>query len=118
SRVWLNASSSIKFPTTFNHALREVYLEGEGYFEVSRQQTGDGKQVPFIVRTKEQEIKVLGTSFNVNSYPDDQFEYTTLIEGSVSVSPIGSHSAKILQSGQQSIIQDGTISVRTGEIES
>ena len=78
--VWLNAGSSLRFPVSFSDSTRQVYLEGEAYFEVSH----DGK--PFIVSSGEMDIRVLGTSFNVSAYSDESEFKTTLVEGKVSVS--------------------------------
>lgn len=79
TRVWLNSQSSLKYPIHFNGNKREVELSGEGYFEVHK------NHIPFIVKTKMQEVKVLGTHFNINSYEDETTINTTLLEGSVSV---------------------------------
>jgi ribosomal protein S4E len=80
--VWLNAASSIKFPTSFaNVKDRKVELKGEAYFEVFK-----NKNLPFIVVTDKQEVEVLGTHFNINSYDDETSVKTTLLEGSVKVS--------------------------------
>ena len=82
SVVWLNAASTLKFPTGFVHgSKREIQLSGEAYFEVKKD-----KSHPFIVCTSKQQVKVLGTHFNVNSYIDEQKEKTTLLEGSIMVS--------------------------------
>lgn len=78
--VWVNAESSIRFPEKFASDQREVFLEGEAYFEVKK----DANR-PFYVRTKTGNIRVLGTSFNVCAYPKDRFWQTTLVEGSVLV---------------------------------
>jgi transmembrane sensor len=102
SEVWLNASSSIKFPASFASAkLREVELTGEAYFEIAKD-----KAHPFIVKTNLQEVQVLGTHFNINSYADHPTTVTTLLEGSVQVS---NHveQGKIIKPGEQSIVQDG-----------
>lgn len=81
SKVWLNASSSIKFPASFaGLKSRKVELTGEAYFEISKD-----KEHPFIVKTNQQEVQVLGTHFNINSYPDKQNTSTTLLEGSVKI---------------------------------
>lgn len=82
TKVKLNAASSLQFPTTFTGVpTRRVVLAGEAYFEVSKD-----KKHPFIVHALNQEIKVLGTHFNVNAYTDEKQIKTTLLEGSVSVS--------------------------------
>lgn len=77
TQVWLNAGSSIKFPTSFSNNTREVDVTGEVYFEVAK-----NKDKPFIVHTKQDDITVLGTHFNVNTYGK---QITTLLEGSVKV---------------------------------
>ncbi len=79
TRVWLNARTEIKYPAFFNDSKREIELNGEAYFEVSR-----GKQ-PFIVHTHTCDVEVLGTKFNVEAYSDTDFFSTALMEGSVKV---------------------------------
>lgn len=76
--VWLNANSSIKFPATFAGNERKVEITGEVYFEVFK-----NKAKPFIVNTGQSQITVLGTHFNVNTYDDEDFEKTTLLEGAI-----------------------------------
>lgn len=81
SKVWLNAASSIKFPASFAGLKnRKVELTGEAYFEISKD-----KEHPFIVKTTQQEVQVLGTHFNINGYEDKQNTSTTLLEGSVKI---------------------------------
>lgn len=95
SKVWLNAASSIRFPTTFaNNKSREVELKGEAYFEVAKDKTR-----PFIVKSGIQEITVLGTVFNISAYSDEGTIKTTLLEGSVKVNGLGQ--TKMLVPGQQ-----------------
>jgi ferric-dicitrate binding protein FerR (iron transport regulator) len=103
TRVWLNAASSLKFPTSFaNLKERRVELVGEGYFEVSH-----NKKLPFIVKTEKQEVLVLGTHFNINSYSDEAATRTTLLQGAVLVRRLGSRSEKgnrdfvVIKPGQQ-----------------
>lgn len=81
SKVWLNAASSLHFPTAFTEKERRVKMSGEAYFEVAKQTTK-----PFIVRVNELDIKVLGTQFNVHAYEDEGTIKTTLAEGAVRVS--------------------------------
>lgn len=78
--VWLNAGSSLHYINNFEGATREVRLEGEGYFDVVKK---EGK--PFIVHTDGIDIRVLGTTFNVKSYPEDKTVETTLYHGRVQV---------------------------------
>ncbi|MEQ7801480.1 FecR domain-containing protein [Pedobacter sp. ASV1-7] len=96
TKVWLNAGSSIKFPSTFSKAeIREIELKGEAYFEVAKVFLGKtdagkkGQRMPFIVRTALQDIQVLGTHINVNAYADEPVTATTLIEGVVGISSNG-----------------------------
>jgi hypothetical protein len=78
SQVWLNAGSRLIYPSEFVDKKREVLLVGEAFFKVAKQDNH-----PFIVKTLDIEIKVLGTSFNVSAYPEDYSVQTALIEGSV-----------------------------------
>jgi len=99
TRVWLNAATSLKFPASFAGVVsRKVTLEGEAYFEVAKD-----KKKPFQVQSRNQTIEVLGTHFNVNSYPDETAVKTTLLEGSVAVSSPG-NALLTLQPGQQSVL--------------
>ncbi|WEK21375.1 MAG: DUF4974 domain-containing protein [Candidatus Pedobacter colombiensis] len=109
SRVFLNAASSLKYPSSFATLKeRRVELVGEAYFEVSKD-----KLHPFIVNTRQQEVKVLGTHFNINSYLDANVK-TTLLEGAVSVK-VPSGEEGILLPGQQSNF-DGK-KIRINEVE-
>ena len=83
--VWLNAASSLTYPTRFESTERVITLSGEAYIEVSPKYAKDGKRVPFKVRTKNQEIQVIGTHFNVKAYEDEKETLTTLLEGKVKV---------------------------------
>jgi len=98
SKVWLNAASSIHYPTSFPGNERKVEITGEAYFEVAH----DAKK-PFKVSVNNMEVQVLGTHFNVNAYRDERTINTTLLEGSVKVTKGSSMS--ILKPGQQAIIQ-------------
>jgi len=81
TNVWLNARTTLQYPTTFNKKQRTVILKGEAYFDVAK-----NKKTPFIVRTKQYDIEVLGTQFDVNAYPDRETFETTLMKGCVKVS--------------------------------
>lgn len=94
TKVWLNSGSSIKFPTAFTANERLVEIEGEAYFEVSKD-----KKRPFRVKSDRQLIEVLGTHFNVNAYPDESSIQTTVLEGSVKIS--AGNENKIVKPGQQ-----------------
>lgn len=105
STVWLNAASSVRFPTTFGKE-RMVEVSGEVYFEVAA-----SASAPFLVKTKDAVIQVLGTSFNINDYGDKGWAETTLIDGSLRVcgndgSPKGDiRNAVQLQPGQQARVK-------------
>jgi transmembrane sensor len=94
--VWLNSSSSIKFPSAFINKERNVELTGEAYFEVAK----DASK-PFRVKTATQNVEVLGTHFNINAYTDEPDVVTTLLEGSVKVAPFAGSKTLILKPGQQ-----------------
>lgn len=100
TKVWLNAASSIRFPTRFTGKERRVFLEGEAYLEVQK----DAGH-PFIVTTPKTEITVLGTSFNVKSYADEPYDRTSLVDGSVRITT--QTGSAILQPGMQSMVTTG-----------
>lgn len=110
TEVWLNASSSIRFPAVFPSGERRVEITGEAYFEVAHRQTGvAGTPEPFkvIIRGaagKDGVVEVLGTHFNINAYPDEPVLRTTLLEGSVKFSRNG-HSV-IMKPGEQTAVNE------------
>jgi transmembrane sensor len=115
TKVWLNAASSLRYPTKFAANIRKVELTGEGYFEVAK------VHIPFVVKTAGQEVEVLGTHFNINSYKDEDDIKTTLLEGSVRVIPFGTHknnSSKLLKPGEQSQLNESDIKVKAVDTES
>ena len=95
TKVWMNAASSIKYPVRFDGKNRKVEVQGELYFEVFK-----NPQQPFIVHAGNAiEIRVLGTHFNVNTYKDEKYMRTTLLEGSIHIS--SATSEKMLIPGEQ-----------------
>lgn len=101
TRVWLNADSKIEFASNIGKAaIRKIKLVGEGYFEVAKVTMKEQgfrskeKRIRFIVESEGQEIEVLGTHFNINSYADEGVTRTTLLEGSVRVSSFASSSSR------------------------
>nr|WP_199078508.1 FecR family protein [Pedobacter sp. ASV19] len=109
--VWLNAASSLQFPESFQAGQqRRVTLSGEAYFQVAR----DTKR-PFIVHTDEQDVKVLGTHFNINSYKEETTVKTTLLEGSVEIS-FSKHNL-ILKPGEQAIRRGENIQIHAVDTE-
>jgi ferric-dicitrate binding protein FerR (iron transport regulator) len=97
TKVWLNSFSSIHYPTSFSGGSRMVEITGEAYFEVA-----PDAAMPFIVKTHQQEITVLGTRFNINSYEDEPAEKATLLEGMVRVSHASGR--VVLRPGQQASV--------------
>lgn len=101
SKVWLNAASSLRFPTVFNGSKRQVELTGEAYFEVA-----PDKNKIFEVNTRNQVVQVLGTHFNINAYHDEPTVNTTLLEGSVRVSDLRTNISQLLKPGEQSQLSE------------
>jgi len=99
SKVWLNALSSLKFPTQFTGNERRVEITGEAYFEVAK-----NAQMPFIVKTEREEVKVLGTHFDVMDYKSEGVLKTTLLEGSILLTT--AKSAHVLKPGNQAMMDD------------
>jgi transmembrane sensor len=107
TKVWLNASSYLRFPDHFSGKERRVELKGEAYFEVAHNRTK-----PFIVSFNDTEVKVLGTKFNVNTYGNNS--KTTLVEGSVSINEGGSQ--QLLKPGQEALVDHGAIEIQEAEL--
>jgi transmembrane sensor len=119
TRVWLNAASSLRFPSSFaGLPIRNVELSGEAYFEVKKDKTQPFKVINSNIAGRNQVIEVLGTHFNVNAYPDEEVTKTTLLEGrlrvaqgaldvAMSKSSIGN--GLILRPGQQSVLDKNSL---------
>jgi transmembrane sensor len=112
TRVWLNAGSSLRYPTRFSGKERKVELTGEGYFEVAKNKT-----LPFRVLTGKQVVEVLGTHFNVKAYIDETTIKTTLLEGSVKVTQNQNGVAKLLKPGQQSVLANDNLKISEADTE-
>lgn len=114
SRVWLNAGSSLRFPVSFTDSTRQVYLEGEAYFQVSH----NGK--PFIVTSGDMDVRVLGTSFNVLAYPDEQQLVTTLVEGSVRIDLESGNniaaSSRVLSPDDQAVVRTTEAAIEVSKV--
>jgi len=100
TKVWLNAASSLRYPTVFAGAQRRVEITGEAYFEVAHNAAH-----PFIVKKGETEIKVMGTHFNINAYDEESSQNITLLEGSVQVTK--DNNSTVLKPGQQAQVNNG-----------
>ncbi|MEQ8556490.1 MAG: FecR domain-containing protein [Cyclobacteriaceae bacterium] len=110
SIVMLNSGSSISFPESFDGDTREVHLEGEAFFDV---QHDPGK--PFKVQMDEDVVQVLGTSFNIRSYPEDSEVFVAVATGRVSYT-IPSGDEVILEPGRMATYSPGSGSLKTGEV--
>lgn len=105
SKVWLNSSSTLKYPLRFSEGERTVELEGEAYFEVAQRQTLSGERIPFVVTTSHQTVEVLGTTFNVFAYADETETKTTLVSGEVRVVRSDTKQSGMLRPGEESVVQ-------------
>ncbi|MFD0751860.1 FecR family protein [Mucilaginibacter calamicampi] len=104
SKVWLNAKSSLTYPTFFTGNERKVQLKGEAYFEIAH-----NENMPFKVAGKTQTVEVLGTHFDIMAYEDEQIARTTLLEGSVKIADSGK--SRVLVPGEQALVGHGAIRV-------
>lgn len=107
SKVWLNGGSSLTYPSRFVSAERNVCLTGEGYFEVQK----DSRR-PFTVNVNQMKLKVLGTTFNVFSYPDNPQIVATLETGKVQISVANKKKPYVLEPNDQLVLDS-----KTGEVE-
>lgn len=107
--VWLNAGSTLTYPSRFAADERIVHLDGEAYFSVKAQPSVNGL-TPFKVVSTDQTIHVLGTEFNVSAYADEPETRTTLVEGRVSIQSAGQLEDLVLLPGEQSLVQNNSLS--------
>jgi len=112
SQVWLNAASSLRFPTVFAGNGREVELTGEAYFEVAK-----NKRMPFHVRVNGIRVDVLGTHFNINAYSEEQDIKTSLLEGSVRV--VNGSFDGFIKPGEQAIVsgKNDIVNIKTANMD-
>ena len=110
TQVWLNAASSITYPAGFAGSTRQVKVTGEAYFQVAHD-----RKHPFLVEAESQNIKVLGTEFNVNTYNHHQ-AVTTLIQGSIALRT-AQNDVKTLIAGDQAILAKGKIQIRKVDVQ-
>ena len=104
TKVWLNAASSLKYPTHFSGNERKVEIKGEAYFEVAK-----NAQKPFIVTLPQgAEVRVLGTHFNINAYDNEPAIKTTLLEGAVKVSSMVNGQSSMLKPGEQAVLKENS----------
>ena len=105
TRVHLNSESRLRYPLAFNASERRVFLEGEAYFEVSRDE-----EHPFIVEMRNFSVDVLGTSFNVSNYQSDEVNGVVLVEGRVRVNKDGRE--YLLKPNEELVIKKDDVCVR------
>ena len=98
SKVWLNTCTTLEYSQGYGMTNRDIYLNGEAYFEVAK-----NKEIPFIVKTNGIDIKALGTAFNISAYDDDTKLVTTLYSGQVSVHPILTKEDILLDPNQMAV---------------
>ena len=107
TEIWLNSASELKYPAHFVGNERRVCLVGEAYFQVARNEAA-----PFIVETRDMDVKVLGTSFNVSAYEDEENSHATLVEGRVEVDDKVNGEKVTLTPGEQALLQGKEMVVR------
>jgi transmembrane sensor len=111
SKAWLNAASSLRFPTVFAGATRTVELTGEGYFEIAK-----NEKMPFHVKANNVDVEVLGTHFNVMAYANEAAIRTTLLEGSVKLNS-GSSSGYLKPGQQADVNSTGVMKTGAGNVD-
>ena len=109
SLVWINAATTLTYPASFAKLKeRTVELNGEAYFEVSKDKTR-----PFVVKTAKQQLVVIGTHFNINSYSDEKQTVTTLLEGSVKI-----NEEILLKPGEQArLLDNGSVNIHAANVD-
>ncbi|MGV8826970.1 MAG: FecR family protein [Breznakibacter sp.] len=112
TKIWLNSATTLKYPTRFANGKREVFLEGEAFFEVA-----SNPKSPFEVHTATMTTRAIGTAFNVMAYGDEQQIVTTLVEGTVLFSETGAKAPLALEPGMQAVYSKGNESVVVGKVD-
>ncbi|MEG2791057.1 MAG: DUF4974 domain-containing protein [Odoribacter sp.] len=110
TQIKLNSETTLRYPVAFSNKSREVWLQGEGYFQVSHQ-----TDAPFTVHLRQGSVNVLGTDFNIEAYPWNAAITTTLIHGSIRYE--NGQQSKILTPGQQSIVRDGEPNIEIRKVD-
>lgn len=98
TKVWLNSCTSLRYAEDYGHANRDIYLDGEAYFEVAK-----NKELPFVVKTNGIDVKALGTAFNISAYMEDAQLVTTLFNGQVAVRPTLTRQEVLLEPNQVAV---------------
>ncbi len=109
--VWLNSGSSLRFPLAFTGKTREVFLQGEGYFDVA-----ENHKKPFIIHTKKLDVTALGTSLDVMAYADDRIVSATLVHGKIKVEKRGTGRYVYLEPSMQAVMDTVTGKMKVYEV--
>ena len=106
TKVWLNSLSTFRFPEHFSNGVRKVELDGEGYFKVTQ-----NAKAPFVVKTYQYDVKVLGTEFNLKAYRERDFFETALIKGRVAIEALDKNEIMTMKPNERVIYMDGALQV-------
>lgn len=106
TKAWLNAESSLTYPVQFSDQERRVSMTGEVFFQVTKQYNKKKALIPFYVMTKDQEVEVLGTQFNIRAYPNEEESRAILAKGSIRVRSLRHAQTVLLNPGEQAVIAD------------
>lgn len=112
TQVWLNAETSLRYPVEFVGNERKVYLEGEAFFDVTRD-----KQKQFVVETEKAKVRVYGTAFNVYAYPNEDEVAATLVRGAIDLKERGSGNRIRLEPGEQGCLAGGKLAKREVDVD-
>ena len=112
TKVWLNSETEIEYPVIFSNMKREIFLKGEAYFEVA-----ENKECPFIVNTSCISLEVLGTSFNVRAYSDENQTISTLVTGKVLLRELETQKEIALVPNEQAVTTSKETEVRTVNVD-
>ena len=110
TKIWMNSESRLRYPVAFFNDTREVYLEGEAYFEVAKD-----PECPFFVEMEGVEVRVYGTSFNVNTHQKGCIQ-TVLVKGSIGVKVLASGTESVIKPGQMAEFKQGNTKVDVKEV--
>lgn len=112
TKIWVNSGSCVIYPSVFSGQKREIYVEGEIYLEVAH-----NSKVPFVVKTDKLEVNVLGTSFNVSAYKNDDNQTIVLATGSVSIHEINKRNITTIRPNQKFTFDNATSKANTENID-
>jgi ferric-dicitrate binding protein FerR (iron transport regulator) len=108
TKVWVNSDTRLIYPASFSHDMREIFVNGEIYIDVAK----DEKR-PFIVKTKDMEVRVLGTKFNITAYEEDDEKTVVLVSGSVQINTKNNNDSALLTPEQMYVNEKGQTHITT-----